>query len=74
MLSINDETGKAIPNEEKVRKIQENAKNNDYCYLSPDKKHKRGMLVSGLHPEYGCVFCFRPMRLPTTCPKCGHKF
>ena len=44
------------------------------CWNSPDGKHKRGMIKSGLHPEYACVYCFEPMSLPHVCPKCGHKW
>lgn len=27
------------------------------CWESPDGKHKRTMLKSGLNPEYGCQYC-----------------
>lgn len=44
------------------------------CYDSPDGKHKRGMIKSGLHPEYACIYCFMPMRTLCKCPKCGYRF
>lgn len=45
-----------------------------YCPKSPDGKHKRTMLKSGLNPEYGCIYCWTPIEPKHTCPKCGHSF
>ena len=46
----------------------------DECLDSPTGKHEMVMTKSGIHPEYGCKWCWLPMGLKHTCPKCGFKF
>lgn len=42
------------------------------CSQSPNGKHSYHMVKSGMHPLYGCMYCFKTRPEITRCPHCGH--